>query len=120
MELEKLKYKKAAFVTYTLRDSQAALIDQQFNAVVDCYLDAYGFSGLINGHVYMHFDGDKLLKVTVPYSKAVGGKFAVGMTLGHFIRHMNENKLFEWVVIESGVEKFNPDLAYIALTDEEE
>lgn len=120
MELEKFNYKKAAFVTYTLRDGQPALTEKQFDAVIDCYMTAYDFAGLIHGHVYIHFDGDKLLKVTVPYSKAVGGKFAVGMALGHFIRNMNENKLFEWVVIESGVEEFNPDLAYIALTDEEE
>jgi len=118
MELTKFNYKKSAFVTYTLRDSQAALTEQQFNALVDRYLIAYDFAGLIPGHINMHFDGDKLLKFTLPYSKSVGGKFVVGMALGHFMRQMDENRLFDRVAIESGIEKFNPDLAYIALTDD--
>ncbi len=120
MELAKFNYKKSAFVAYTLRDSQAALNEQQFNELVDRYLTASDFAGFIHGHVYMRFDGDKLLKVTVPYSKAVGGEVAAGMALGHFMGQVDENKLFDYVAIESGVEKFNPDLEYMALIDDEE
>lgn len=112
MHISQINYKKSATVTFTLRNAQSAPTAEQMDHLIDCFLEAADVGGLIQGHLGWEFDGSKTLKITVPFSKEVGGELAAGMTIGHFIGQVDEDKLLNYWEVKTGVEKFDLTIEY--------
>jgi hypothetical protein len=115
MQISTFNYKKSATLTYTLRDGQAPLTEEQFDNLVECFFEATDAAGFIHGHFHMNFDGKKTLKLTLPYSDAVGGEITAGMAVGHFIGQVDSDKSIDFWAVETRTTRFNPNLEYIPM-----
>lgn len=117
MKQANTQYKKAAFLTFVMRESQGQVSKDEFDDCVDNFVESADGAGMITGHFHMHYDGNKTLKLLVPCSDVAGNELSVGMALGSFVEQVRREKMLDFWSVSSGIEEFKPDLPYVSLTE---
>lgn len=109
------QYKKSAFLTFVLCNSQGQVSKDEFDDWVDNFVESADDAGMIDGHFQMTYDGENTLKLIVPCSDEAGNELTVGIALGGFSKMVRRDKMFEFRSISSGIEEFQPDLPLVSL-----
>jgi hypothetical protein len=104
-----LDYDSAMFVEYELREgAQSAVTDKVLDKVEGLFWDTEYENGLFA----ITYDGDKKIKLVVPYKKAGDDVMWVGIALGKFMNAMDNAKLVDFWVTTVNEEEANRDLQY--------